>query len=375
MPTVAVIGAGQAGLACAHLLQQAGVDVVVLERAGVGASWRGRYDRLTLNTDRRLSSLPGRPIPSSRKRWVSRDEFVAYLESYAEELPVRTDVEVTRLEQEASGWRLRAARRTVLRAQHVVVATGANRVPFLPSWAGRPTIPVSHSSEYRTSAPYRGQTVLVVGAGNSGCEIAADLSATSGVLLSVRTPPALFPRAVGPVATQLGAFPMPLVPARVGDLAISAAMQLWHRGDKALGLATPRRPVTAARSGEIPVLDAGLRAAVRSGQVQVVAAVERLAGRQVILADGTAVRPDSVVAATGWRPGLEPLVGHLGVLDERGQPLTRLPGLHFVGFGPSLTGYIHAAGYEAASVASSVTGGSALTRASISVRRRLPLPA
>ncbi|GAC1324652.1 MAG: NAD(P)/FAD-dependent oxidoreductase [Mycobacteriales bacterium] len=373
--TAVVLGAGQAGLACAHLLQRAVVDVVVLERSSVGASWRGHYDRLTLNTDRRLSALPGRPIPADAGRWVSRDGFVSYLEDYAADLPVRTGVDVTRLDPDGAGWRVRAGRRTAVRAEHVVIATGPNRVPFVPRWPGRLDLPMIHSGNYRNPSAYAGQTVLVVGAGNSGCEIAADLGGTSHVLLSVRTPPALFPRAVGPVSAQLGAFPLPLVPTRVGDLALSTTMGLWRRGDASLGLHTPRRPVSAARRGEVQVLDAGLRAAVRAGRVEVVAAVERLDGTDVRLLDGTVVRPDVVIAATGWRPGLEPLVGHLGLLDDRGYPAYSRDGLHWVGFGTPLTGYIHAAGYEAESVVASITGRGRLRSAVTGLRRRLPVPA
>lgn len=370
-----VVGAGQAGLACARLLQAAGVDVVVLEQTTVAASWRGHYDRLTLNTDRRLSALPGRPIPAEAGQWVSRDAFVSYLQEYAEDLPVRTGTRVCRLERDGSGWLLRTDRREVLRARHVVLATGLNRVPHLPPWPGSSTIPLLHSGAYRSPAPFAGLTVLVIGAGTSGSEIAADLAGTSRVLLSARTPPALFPRALGPVPTQLGAFSLPLVPSRVGDLALAATRQVWRRRDAALGLHGPAGPVSAARRGQLPVLDAGLRAAVHAGRVQILAAVDRLDGDCVLLADGSRVRADVLLAATGWRPGLEPLVGHLGILDGRGLPRDLPAGLHAVGFATPLTGSIHAAGFEAAAVVTSITGGSLLRSAVTGIRRRLPLPA
>lgn len=370
-----MVGAGQAGLACARLLLTAGIDVVVLERDRVGSTWRSRYERLTLNTERRLSALPGHPLPASAGRWVSREDFVSYLESYAEGLPVRAGVEVTRLDPTGEGWRVLTGDGAALSAAHVVVATGANQVPHLPDWPGSLDVPLLHSGSYCNPDGYGGKTVLVVGAGNSGSEIAADLSGTARVLLSVRTPPALFPRAIGPLPMQLAAFPLPLVPSRLGDLALSATMRLWRRSDAALGLPVPRRPVSAARRGEVPVLDAGLRAAVGSGRVEVVPAVERLAGKAVVLVDGSAVHPDVVIAATGWRPALAPLIGHLGLLGPSGLP-THLPtGLHLVGFGAPITGYIHAAGYDAASVVSAVTGGSSLGAALTGIRRRLPLPA
>ena len=372
---VAVVGAGPVGLSCARLLQRSGLDVTVLERDAVGASWRRHYDRLTLNTDRRLSSLPGRPIPAGCGQWVTRDEFVDYLESYAQGIPVECGVDVVRLDPRGSAWQLRTAGGRSLSADHVVLAAGPNRIPYLPSWPGSSCVPTIHSGDYGRPEPYAGKTVLVVGAGNSGSEIAADLAATSQVLLSVRTSPALYPRSIGPVPAQLAAFPLPLLPTRLGDLALSTTMRLWRRGDAARGLPTPSRPVSSARQGDIPVLDAGLRAAVEDGRVEVMAAVQRMAGDEVVLADGRHVRPDVVIAATGWRPDLRPLLGHLVPFGPDELPLRVPAGVHLVGFGVRLTGYLHAAGYDAVSVVNDINGASTLGAALTGLRRRLPLPA
>src|ERR1700674_3438275 len=108
-PRVVVIGAGPAGLAAAAEARRNGLDVAVLESAdGVGASWRGHYDRLRLHTTRGLSGLPGVPIPARLGRWVARDDFIAYLEHYARKVgvPIRLGVRVQRIEAATSGWRL-----------------------------------------------------------------------------------------------------------------------------------------------------------------------------------------------------------------------------------------------------------------------------
>ena len=281
----------------------------------------------------------------------------------------------------AESWRLTTAGGTVVDARRVVVATGTHATPVVPDWPGRRTVPLVHSSGYREPSPYAGLDVLVVGAGSSGSEIAADLgrSAAGSTTLSVRTPPGLLPRAVGPWPTQLSAFALQHVPDRVGDLAV-AGLGLRHLADARRGLPVPTRLLSDARRGTVPVLDAGLRSAVRAGRVRVVPAVVGLDGDEALLADGSRLRTDAVVAATGWRTGLEPLVGHLDVLDGRGLPrvaggAAATPGLHFVGYGFPLTGYVHAAGHDAAALVDEVTGAGLVGRTVSRVRRLLPLPA
>ncbi|WP_241680881.1 NAD(P)-binding domain-containing protein [Pseudactinotalea suaedae] len=202
---VAVIGGGPAGLAAAAVLGAGGLAPVVLERGeGVGTSWRGHYDRLHLHTARWLSGLPGLPIPSGVGRWPGRDDVVRYLEQYAahHHLEVRNGVEVRRVDRDpaGSGWVLRCPQGD-LETGAVVVATGYNAVPRIPDWPGLAafTTPVTHSGDYRSGAAYAGLDVLVVGAGNSGAEIAVDLAESGArrVRLAVRRPPYLMPRSMG----------------------------------------------------------------------------------------------------------------------------------------------------------------------------------
>ncbi|MYR62313.1 NAD(P)-binding domain-containing protein, partial [Streptomyces sp. SID625] len=169
---VYVIGGGPGGLAAAYALRARGVRAVALERSDrVGASWRGHYDRLRLHTTRRLSALPGLPIPRRFGRWVARDDVVRYLEKYAEhhELEIVTGVEVSRVERtpDGTGWLLRATGGRELTGTAVVVATGYNHTPRLPDWPGRTayTGELLHASAYRSPGPYAGRDVLVVGIG------------------------------------------------------------------------------------------------------------------------------------------------------------------------------------------------------------------
>ena len=359
-----VIGGGAAGLASAAMLKRRGLEPLVIERGSdVGASWRERYDRLHLHTVRWLSGLPGHRIPRRYGKWPSRERVCDYLRDYADRqgLDVRCGVEAERVESAEGGWRVQTSTGP-LEAPHVVVATGYNARPLLPDWPGSDEFPgvLVHSSDYRNSEPFRGRDVLVVGAGNSAAEIAVDLAdgGAASVMLSVRTPPHIVRRDRFGIPSQaIGILMTKLPPKWINPIA------LWLRRhtipDLApYGLPIPPEPpaVTFVRKWMIPILDVGIVDAVRSGRVRVVAAVERFEGENVVLADGSWIAPDAVVAGTGFRPALEPLVGHLGVLDERGRPTaaTPLPGLHFVGFTVTLGGLLRGIGIEARRLADSV---------------------
>ena len=190
---IVVVGGGSAGLATAALLRGRGLNPVVLEAGSEpGAAWRGRYDRLRLHTPRLLSGLPGMRIPRSFGRWVARDDLIEYLRRYAErhDLEVRTGAHVERIDRDGDGWRLEISQGSV-RAETVIVATGYNGAPFVPDWPGREAFAgeLLHSSQYVNPAPFQGRDVLVVGAGNSGAEIAHDLidGGAARSRLSVRT--------------------------------------------------------------------------------------------------------------------------------------------------------------------------------------------
>jgi putative flavoprotein involved in K+ transport len=190
---VVIVGAGPAGLAAAAALRARGIHATILERGEhVGEQWRTRYDRLHLHTIRWLSNLPGYRIPREFGRWVARDQFVQYLEQYTahHRLEPRFGVEATRIDRDDGHWCVHTAAGMVP-ARVVVVASGYTRVPYLPRWPGAFDGPVVHSADYRNPRPYPGQDVLVIGAGNSGTEIAVDLAegGARGVRIAVRTPP------------------------------------------------------------------------------------------------------------------------------------------------------------------------------------------
>ncbi|MEE4489771.1 flavin-containing monooxygenase [Streptomyces sp. BE230] len=365
---VYVIGGGPGGLAAAAALREQGVRAVVLEKSGdVGASWRGHYDRLHLHTTRRWSALPGLAMPRRFGRWVSRDDVVRYLEKYVEHhgLEVVTGVEVSRIDRAAdgSGWRLTATGGRELTGRAVVVATGYNHTPRIPDWSGRDTFTgeLLHASEYRNPAPYAGQDVLVVGVGNTGAEIAVDLveGGAARVRLAVRTVPHIVRRSTAGWPAQatgilVRRLPVALVDRAGGLMARVAVPDLAEQG-----LPRPDTGLySRVKDGAIPVQDVGLIDAVKGGRVVPVAAVESFDEDAVVLADGTRITPDAVIAATGYLRALEPLVGHLGVLDARGRPVAhggrtpkQAPGLYFTGFTNPISGMFREMALDAEKIA------------------------
>jgi hypothetical protein len=307
-------------------------------------------------------------MPKRFGRWVAKDDVAWYLRVYARRhrIQPRFGTQVRRIDHDGTGWRVTTSSGT-LRAAQVILATGHNSVPRAPEWPGQNGYrgSVIHASEYRDASPFVGRRVLVVGAGNTGAEIAADLAehGASEVLLSIRTPPNIIPRQVGPLPATLLAIPMDFLPARLVD-PVNRLLQKVILGDLTrFGMPRPTVGVVAQARfrGITPTIDVGLVAALRAGSVTPVSAFERFDGEDAVLVGGARVSPDAVIAATGYGTGLEPVVGHLRVLGERGQPLAlgrrTLPharGLRFVGLSTPLKGLLFQIGLDARAAASAV---------------------
>src|SRR6478609_10657276 len=301
---VIVVGGGPAGLAVAASLGRRGVPALVLERsAAVGASWRRHYERLHLHTTRRGSSLPGLVIPRRYGRWVARADVVRYLEDYTahHRLDVRTGVEVARIDRDVGGtWRVETTAGESLSARAVVVATGYNHTPVPPAWPGRATFTgeLVHASDYRHAGPYRGRDVLVVGVGNTGAELAVDLTegGASRVRLAIRTPPHIVRRSNFGWPAQGTGILVRHLPVTVVDRIARGVARVEVPDLSEFGLP---RPATGLYSrvlvGSVPVQDVGLIAAVQARTVEPVAAVESFDGADVVLADGSRIQPEVVI--------------------------------------------------------------------------------
>jgi putative flavoprotein involved in K+ transport len=343
MDTAIVVGAGPAGLAAAAQLRRAGIPAVVLEQGEtIAPQWRARYDRLRLNSPRWFSTLPDGPAFHAGT-FPTRDQLVAYLDAYARHhaLDIRFGTTVERLERVGERWIVQTPGEE-LRARHVIVAGGYEHRPFVPAWAGRERFrgDVLHASGYRNAAPYRGQDVLVVGPGCSGAEIAYDLveGGARSVRLAVRTPPNILLREA--IGAPLAVF-FSQLPPQVGD-GVLRFVRRRKLGDLTeFGLPMPDEGVFSRlrRLHVTPmIVDPEVVDAIRSRRIEIVAAVVGFDEGGVLLADGSRLEPHAVIAATGYRAGLEPVVGHLDVLDAHGVPKVTdgeaLPGLRFIGYDP-----------------------------------------
>ena len=216
-----------------------------------------------------------------------------------------------------------------------------------------------HSAEYRNPRPYAGQRVLVVGAGNSAADIATELLEVGAtVQMSVRTPPNIVRRSAFGVPTQLVGLAMKQLPEPILN-PLSGLLRRVSVPDLAgHGLPAPKEGYSHfLRTQRIPILDHGFVDEVTAGRISIVAAVESLTEDTVRLVDGAELSPDVVICGTGFSPGLASMVGHLGVLDDRGRPLVSggetvatAPRLHFVGVVVELSGVLHRIGAEARGV-------------------------
>jgi cation diffusion facilitator CzcD-associated flavoprotein CzcO len=359
---VLILGAGLNGLAAAYELKKIGAEPVILDASvKPAAPWRARHDQLRLNTHRLISHLPGMRIPRCFGAFPSRDDMVTYLEDYAQflDVPIYRNVRVKRIDPVRQGWRLTASD-GIWQTRNVIIATGHERVPVIPAWPGRNefTGELVHAAHFGRVNHFQDKRVLVVGAGNSGTDVLNHLVRirTNALWVSVRNGPTVLPtRALGMPLQLLSPLMTPL-PARAVDILMAATERLFLGDLRKYGLPKHTDGVATRliQEGVAPAFDDGFVAALKAGRVTVLPSVERLDGDTVIFTNGSTVQPDTVICATGYRPGLEGLVGHLDVLDKTGHPTHPgdIPhpvhkGLWFMGMTPQLPGVFYAARGEA----------------------------
>jgi thioredoxin reductase len=357
-----IVGAGPAGLSVAACLARAGRAFEIVERADtVGSAWRNHYDRLHLHTDKGHSELPFQPYPRDYPKYIAREQFVAYLESYANAMRVAPHLgeTVTAAQRTGDHWDVTTSR-TSYRATNLVIATGYTQVPEIPAIPGRDGFAgeVIHSSQYRNGAAYRGRSVLVVGFGNSGGEIAIDLVENGATTeLSVRSPVNVIKRDMLGMPVLAVAGMLAWMPPRLADALSWPLMRLTVGNIRKLGLRQlPYGPMQQVlRTKRIPLIDIGTLALIRQGKIKVRTGIARMDGDEVVFDDGSRGRYDVVVLATGYRPGVAQFLSAPETLGEHGVPTTSgvrtaLPGLYYCGFFVSPYGMLRAIADEARAI-------------------------
>jgi hypothetical protein len=341
-----VIGAGPAGLATSRELSRRKVRHVVLERGTApGHTWRNLYDSLVLHTGKHMSSLPGRRFPSSTPLFPTRDDFVRYLADYTAEfaLPVETGAQVTRVERTSRGWLVHTAGGPPRATRAIVIATGIVANPHVPNLAGlnRFRGRVRHSVDYRRPSDVAGARVLVVGAGNSAGEIAAELAgAGKQVTLAVRSGAMVVPLKVLGIPIQYVSIGYGYLPRRAQRALATLAGRLASRR-RGKGALPPPFPGDCPK---VPIIGAHLTSALASGAIELKGGIESFTAAGVRFVDGSEQSFDDVVLATGYRAALA-VLGDQVSMDECGFGLRRRrvisvdqPDLYFVGHNPDVRG-------------------------------------
>ena len=327
---VLIVGAGQAGLALGWHLRGQDLDFALVDAGPrIGDVWRSRWDSLHLFTPAEYDSLPGMPFPAPAGTYPGKEQVAAYLEHYARtfDLPVHLQSRVTRLRRR-DGYFVAETPRGEFRARRVVVATGPFQAPRVPSWSTGLSRAVAqlHSSGYRRPDDGADGSVLVVGGGNSGVQIAEDLAAAGRrVTLAIGTRPRMVPQR--PLGKDV----------------------FWWFGlvrliDRPADSLLARR----MRSSREQVLGTSWRRLRQQG-IAVRPRATEAAGSAVTFADGSQLRVDGVVWATGYRPDyswldLPGAVVDGTVLHNRG--VSPVSGLYFLGLpwlhtrGSALLGFV-----------------------------------
>jgi cation diffusion facilitator CzcD-associated flavoprotein CzcO len=361
---VLIIGASFAGLSTAAALQKMGVGYSIIEKEDrVGAPWHHHYHRLHLHTPKSFSNLPYKKFPASTPRYPSRRQVIDYLEDYRHCFSIDPAFQTEAL----SSIRIQDHWETtttngVYTSKYLVMATGRYNLPKLIDIKGQESFPgkIIHSSQYRTGSTCKGKTVLVVGFGNSACEIALDLYEQGAhPVMSVRSPINVVPRDMAGIPVLALSYFLQPLPPRIADI-LSRPLTNGLIGNlSSLGLhrKTLGPLEDLRRFGNPPVLDIGTIRQIRTGHIGIRPGIDRIAGDTVFFTDGNQQRFDTIITATGYLCSFRPLqfVDPARFLDLR-FPVTRQQyfgkdGLYFCGYWISPTGQIRSIASDARLIA------------------------
>jgi putative flavoprotein involved in K+ transport len=325
---VVVIGGGQAGLSVGYYLRRSGLRYVILDgQAGPGGAWVHGWDSLRLFSPAQWSSIPGWMFPGKPDRYPTRDEVISYLTQYEEryKFPILRPVKVSAVRMDGDAFLIETSQ-GVFTSRAVVSATGSWQNPFIPEYPGRDEFEgvQIHSARYRSPAEFDGKTAMIVGAGNSGAQIMAELSLRTDAIWVTLEEPQYLPDDVD---------------GRV----------LFDRASEQYKALTQGTSEAAPRPGDLlghivmvaPVREARDRDALHSRRP-----FERFTRNGVIWPDGSETQIDAVVWCTGFKPALEHLrplrvVNEKGRVDVDGNRSIKEPRLWLAGYG-NWTGFASA---------------------------------
>lgn len=362
-----IIGASLSGLACAATLNKKNTEYIIIEKQdSVGSPWRNHYHRLHLHTNKRVSHLPYKKFDTKIPRYPSRQQVIDYMDDYQGEFNITPvfNTEAISTRKESDGWLTKTINGS-FKSNYLIMATGAYGKPKTLDFRGLETFTgtILHSYQYKNGEDFKGQKVLVVGFGNSACEIAIDLyEQRSMPSMSVRSPVNVLPRDVLGLPVLELSLLLSKLPPRVADM-ISAPLLSWLTGDLTkLGLKKmPYGPLEEIRrDGNAPVLDIGTIELIRNGHILIYNDIDFIDGKTVYFKDGKEQNFDVIIAAIGYYRDYAEIVqvdksrfDDLRVCLEK-QKYFGKDGLYFCGYWVSPNGQIREIALDAKKIANDI---------------------
>ncbi|HTV31365.1 MAG TPA: NAD(P)/FAD-dependent oxidoreductase [Xanthobacteraceae bacterium] len=346
--SVVVVGAGPAGLAVGACLRKAGVDFTILEKENrVASSWRRHYERLHLHTIKQFSSLPFLPFPKNYPRYVPRDQMVEYLDSYAKNfnLQPRFGEAVRLIRRDANEWVVESTSLSI-RAPFIVIASGYSAEPVKPIFSGTESFKgkLLHASAYTNAKPFTGQSVLVIGMGNTGAEIALDLAEHGAhPTISLRDGVHIVPRDLFGIPVQMVAmFATKALPLGANDRIFPIILDLVLGDLTKYGIKRPKEGLmqqirTRAR---IPVLDVGTVRKITEGAIKIAPGISRITDDGAVFVDESDRKFDAIIVAAGYRPNYQSFFTNGDLQRVHGDVPDGNSGIYLVGFRNSVTGLL-----------------------------------
>lgn len=341
-----IIGAGPAGLAVAGRMRKNVVDFEMIESTkNIADRWHHHYDRLLLHTVKQLSHLPHLEFPADYPTYVPREKLVKYYENYAKHFGIKPHFNETiiSIKLENEGWEVASKSGKKYIAENVIIATGINRIPHIPIFKNQEEFVgnIIHSIHYKNAKPFENKRVLVVGMGNTGAELALDLSENNiDVTLAVRSPITIVPRDVNGRPVQLTAKTLAKIPFGIGDWLGTQIRKVVIGDLTKYGVPLSKQhPVVQLReTGKTPVIDLGTVSHIKNGKIKIVQKIDRFFEKGVVFENGEKHEFDSIILATGYRAKVEDFLENgkefLDKYEVPKQPIGegKFKGLYFVGF-------------------------------------------
>jgi len=343
---IIIIGAGPAGLAIAGRLRRRNIDFQILEATSkIASAWHNHYDRLHLHTVKQWSHLPHFPFPKDYPIYIPRKKLIEYYANYSRKFEINPifNKQVISIEKNNTFWQIRTKDAGLYQAEKVIVSTGVNRIPVRPNFEGENLFAgeIIHSKKYKNPIAFKGKKVLVVGMGNTGAEIALDLSEQDiETFLSVRGPVNIVPRDLNGRPVQITAKKLAKLPFGIGQWLSNQIRKIYIGNLDKYGIETPKKSPFKQlhETGKTPVVDIGTVAAIKAGKIKVLPDIIKLSATCAYFSNETEQKIDAIILATGYKPKIEEFIERgLEVLDKFDCPNTPIgsgfhKNMYFLGF-------------------------------------------